>query len=49
MFLEHDDLWLAIYLQIEKKSVFKNFNFIYSKIKFYKDIVYEQNLNSKFK
>ena len=45
MFLD-DDLWLAIYLQIEKKSVIKNLIHIF-KEKVNKDIVYEQNLNSK--
>ena len=45
MFLD-DDLWLAIYLQKEKKSVIKNLNDIFYK-KTNKKIVYTQNKNSK--
>ena len=45
MFLD-DDLWLAIYLQKEKKSVIKNLINIF-KEKINKDVVYEQNMNSK--
>ena len=45
MFLD-DDLWLAIYLQKEKRSFIKNLNQIfYEKTK--KKVVYEQNKNSK--
>ena len=44
MFLD-DDLWLAIYLQKEKKSMIKNLNdFFYKKTN--KKIVYTQNKNS---
>ncbi len=45
MFLD-DDLWLAIYLQKEKKSVIKNLINIFRE-KINKDVVYEQNMNSK--
>jgi len=45
MFMD-DDLWLAIYLQKEKKSSIKNLINIFQK-KINKEIVYEQNLNSK--
>tara|TARA_B110001450_G_C17625321_1_gene482900 strand:+ start:138 stop:848 length:711 start_codon:yes stop_codon:yes gene_type:complete len=45
MFLD-DDLWLAIYLQKEKKSEIKNLINIFRK-KFNKNIVYKQNINSK--
>ena len=45
MFLD-DDLWLAIYLQNEKKSVIKNLIDIF-RSQVYKEIVYEQNINSK--
>ena len=45
MFLD-DDLWLAIYLQNEKKSVIKNLINVFKK-KVNKEIVYEQNINSK--
>ena len=45
MFMD-DDLWLAIYLQKEKKSSIKNLINIFQK-KINKQIVYEQNLNSK--
>ena len=45
MFLD-DDLWLAIYLQKEKKSVIKNLINIFRE-QVNKDIVYEQNINSK--
>ena len=45
MFLD-DDLWLAIYLQNEKKSVIKNLIDIF-RSQVNKDIVYEQNINSK--
>jgi len=45
MFLD-DDLWLAIYLQNEKKSVIKNLiNTFRNQVN--KDVVYEQNINSK--
>ena len=45
MFLD-DDLWLALYLQKEKKSVIKNLiNVFREQVK--KDIVYTQNINSK--
>ena len=45
MFLD-DDLWLAIYLQKEKKSSIKNLiNIFRGQVN--KDIVYEQNINSK--
>ena len=45
MFLD-DDLWLAIFLQKEKKSTIKNLNQIfYEKTK--KKVVYTQNKNSK--
>jgi len=45
MFMD-DDLWLAIYLQKEKKSVIKNLiNIFREQTK--KNIVYEQNINSK--
>ena len=45
MFLD-DDLWLAIYLQKEKKSSIKN---LIEEIRkeFNKKLIYEQNLNSK--
>ena len=45
MFLD-DDLWLAIYLQKEKKSSIKNLINIF-RDQVNKDIVYEQNINSK--
>ena len=45
MFMD-DDLWLAIYLQKEKKSSIKNLINIFQK-KINKQIVYEQNPNSK--
>tara|TARA_B100000963_G_C22584435_1_gene652384 strand:+ start:93 stop:833 length:741 start_codon:yes stop_codon:yes gene_type:complete len=45
MFLD-DDLWLAIYLQKEKKSQIRNLNEIFFK-KTNKKIVYSQNINSK--
>ncbi len=45
MFLD-DDLWLAIYLQKEKNSLIKNLMNEF-KIKFNKDLIYEQNSNSK--
>ncbi len=45
MFLD-DDLWLAIYLQKEKKSVIRNLINIFRE-KINKDVVYEQNMNSK--
>tara|TARA_B100000035_G_scaffold287126_1_gene271884 strand:- start:258 stop:992 length:735 start_codon:yes stop_codon:yes gene_type:complete len=45
MFLD-DDLWLAIYLQKEKKSVIKNLNDVFYQ-KTNKKIVYSQNKNSK--
>ena len=45
MFLD-DDLWLAIYLQKEKKSLIKNLNKIFYQ-KTNKKIVYSQNKNSK--
>ena len=45
MFLD-DDLWLAIYLQKEKKSSIKNLINIF-KDQVNKDIIYEQNENSK--
>lgn len=44
MFLD-DDLWLAIYLQKEKKSIIKNLNDVFYK-KTNKKIVYTQNKNS---
>ena len=45
MFLD-DDLWLALYLQKEKKSIIKNLiNVFREQVK--KDIVYTQNINSK--
>ncbi len=45
MFLD-DDLWLAIYLQNEKRSVIKNLiNTFRNQVN--KDVVYEQNINSK--
>ena len=44
MFLD-DDLWLAIYLQKEKKSIIKNLNDVFYK-KTNKKIVYKQNKNS---
>lgn len=45
MFLD-DDLWLAIYLQKEKRSLIKNLNEIFYQ-KTNKKIVYTQNKNSK--
>ena len=45
MFMD-DDLWLAIYLQKEKKSSIKNLINIFQK-KINKKVVYEQNPNSK--
>ena len=45
MFLD-DDLWLAIYLQKEKKSLIKNLNDVFYQ-KTNKKIVYSQNKNSK--
>ncbi len=45
MFLD-DDLWLAIYLQIEKKSAIKNLISEFRN-KTSKEIIYEQNINSK--
>ena len=45
MFLD-DDLWLAIFLQKEKKSSIKNLINIF-KDQVNKDIIYEQNENSK--
>ncbi len=45
MFLD-DDLWLAIYLQKEKKSSIKNLMNEFKK-KFNKNLIYEQNSNSK--
>ena len=45
MFLD-DDLWLAIYLQKEKKSSIKNLIEEFRK-EFNKKLIYEQNLNSK--
>lgn len=45
MFLD-DDLWLAIYLQNEKKSVIKNLIHIF-KNQVNKDVVYKHNSNSK--
>ena len=45
MFMD-DDLWLAIYLQKEKKSVIKNLINIFRE-QTRKNIVYEQNINSK--
>lgn len=45
MFLD-DDLWLAIYLQKEKKSQIKNLINIFKK-QVNKEIVYEQNNNSR--
>ena len=45
MFLD-DDLWLAIYLQKEKKSSIKNLINIF-RDQVNKDVVYEQNINSK--
>ncbi len=45
MFLD-DDLWLAIYLQNEKRSIIKNLiNTFRNQVN--KDVVYEQNINSK--
>ena len=45
MFLD-DDLWLAIYLQKEKKSSIKNLiNIFRGQVN--KEIVYEQSVNSK--
>ena len=45
MFLD-DDLWLAIYLQKEKKSSIKNLINTFRK-QVNKEIIYEQNINSK--
>ena len=45
MFLD-DDLWLAIYLQKEKKSSIKNLIYLYRE-KFGKHVIYTQNSNSK--
>ena len=45
MFLD-DDLWLAIYLQKEKKSSIKNLIEEFRK-EFNKKLIYEQNSNSK--
>ena len=44
MFMD-DDLWLAIYLQREKKSVIKNLILDYKKVT-NKDVIYEKNINS---
>ena len=45
MFLD-DDLWLAIYLQKEKKSSIRNLMNDFND-KFNKNLIYEQNSNSK--
>ena len=45
MFMD-DDLWLAIYLQKEKKSIIKNLILDYKK-KTNKEVIYKKNINSE--